>query len=253
MANSNERINALEAQIRDMLKSDQDAPGILKQFSLRFDALEVNLEATDNVRYAENMKHPPTNEQTDTQDYEDEDVVGAFPQWCNAVTMQVGNPEESLTGEKPKDMPLKKRWQELLAEFNFILEYRAGSTNSVANAFSRRAELDQVVLMAMNAILRADSRVAINIGNKIRKALTKDLVALQLLKLIESGKTRQFWQEDGLPMTKGRHVNVPRVDDLRRTLIRECHDTLWAGHAGGERTLAFLQQGYYWPRMGDEV
>ncbi|KAK2981062.1 hypothetical protein RJ640_002595 [Escallonia rubra] len=547
MANTKERMDALEAQIQSMFKSDQDAPGILKQFSLRLDALEVNVEATDNARYAENMdwegkfqelqdrvellidrlfffmeglkpwtrtelnrrrvnnlneaiiaaeslsdynsepqrppqrgnpsrsngvkkpggqapnqswgsksswasnsstlqksgvgfkakpdastsgevkkpafrgcflcqgphviancpqrqmmnaffdnmgqvqrgeqsgsqsRHPPTEEQTDTQDYEEEDAVGAFPQWCNAVTTQVGNPEESSTGEKPKDMPPKKksdvpgkglmyvdikvngkairamvdtgathnyissieverlgltlekgcgrvnainsvaqpvagiarsilikigpyegrtnfsvvimddfklilgleflrdtkttvmpctnslamlgskpcviptvstrarersisalqlkkglkrdettylamlRWDEieevsgplpkevkvilndfedeLLAEFNFMLEYRAGSTNSVADALSRRAELNQVALMAMNAIVRVDSRVAINIGHKIRKALTRDPVAQQLLKLIESGKTRQFWQEDGLLMTKGR-------------------------------------------------
>ncbi|KAK2997588.1 hypothetical protein RJ639_025186 [Escallonia herrerae] len=364
-------------------------------------------------------RHPPTDEQTDTQDYEEEDAVGAFPQWCNAVTTQVGNPKKSSTGEEPKDMPPKKkgdlpgkglmyvdikvngkairamvdtgathnyissteverlgltlekgygrvkainsaaqpvagiarsvlikigpyegrtnfsvvimddfklilgleflrdtkttvmpctnslvmlgnkpcviptissragersisalqlkrglkrdettylamlrklneaerrytthekellavvhclriwrhyllgssfivrtdntavshflsqskltskqaRWQELLAEFNFMLEYRTGSTNSVADALSRRAELDQVALMAMNAIVRADSRVAINIGKKIKKALTRDPVAQQLLKLIESGKTRQFWQEDGLLMTKGR-------------------------------------------------
>ncbi|KAK2984524.1 hypothetical protein RJ640_025021 [Escallonia rubra] len=501
MANTKERIDALEAQIQSMFKCDQDAPGILKQFSLRLDALEVNLEATDNARYAENMdwegkfwelhdrvehhtrhtevdrlfffmeglkpwartelnrrrvnnlneaiitaeslsdynsepqrppqrgnlsrsnggkkpggqapnqswgsksswasnsstlqksgvgfkakpdastsgevkkpafrgyflcqgphviancpqrqmmdaffenmgqvqrggqsgsqsRHPPTEEQIDAQDYEEEDVVGAFPQWCNDVTTQVGNPEESSTGEKLKDMPPKKKsdvpgkglmyvdikvngkairamvdteathnyissteverlgltlekgcgrvkainsvvqpvagitrsvlikigpyegrtnfsvvimddfklilgleflrdtkttvmpctnslamlgskpcasrlWQELLAEFNFTLEYRAGSTNSVADALSRRAELDQVALMAMNAIVRADSRVAINIGKKIRKALTRDPVAQQLLKLTESGKTRQFWQEDGLLMTKRRRL-----------------------------------------------
>ncbi|KAK3003896.1 hypothetical protein RJ639_018846 [Escallonia herrerae] len=54
-------------------------------------------------------RHPPTEEQTDSQDYEEEDAVEAFPQWCNAVTMQVGNPEESLTREKPKDMPPKKK------------------------------------------------------------------------------------------------------------------------------------------------
>ncbi|KAK3008977.1 hypothetical protein RJ639_015387 [Escallonia herrerae] len=348
MANTKERIDALEAQIRDMIKSDPDAPGILKQFSLRLDALGVNLEATDNARYAENMewegrfqelqdrvehyarhvegidweskfqelqdrvellsrtvvntpaggvehasrprvpepksyggareakevenflfdieqnflfdieqyfrairvdsearrrcrwlpwgqapnqswgsknswasnsstqqksgvgfkakpdastseevkkppfrgcflcqgphviancpqrqmmnaffdnigqvqrgaqsgsqsRHPLTEEQTDVQYYEEEDAVEVFPQWCNAVTTQVGNPEESLTEEKPKDMPPKKRamyqgkarWQELLAAFNFMLEYRAGSTNSVADALSRRAELDQ--------------------------------------------------------------------------------------------------------------
>ncbi|KAK2968968.1 hypothetical protein RJ640_012422 [Escallonia rubra] len=76
-----------------------------------------------------------------------------------------------------------------------MLEYRAGSTNSVADDLSRRAELDQVALMAMNAIVRADSRVAINIGTKIRKALTRDPVAQQLLKLIEresDGQTERF-------------------------------------------------------------
>ncbi|KAK3025407.1 hypothetical protein RJ639_044662 [Escallonia herrerae] len=282
-------------------------------------------------------RHPPTEEQTDVQDYEEEDAVGAFPQWCNAVTTQIGNPEKSLTEEKPKDMPPKKksdvpgkglmyvdikvngkairamvdtgathnyissteverlgltlekgckwvkainsaaqpvagiarsvlikigpyegrtnfsvvimddfklilgleflrdtkttmmpctnslamlgnkscviqtispraRWQELLAEFNFMLKYRAGSTNSVADALSRRAELDQVALMAMNAIVKADSQVAINIKKKIKKALTRDPVAQQLLKLIESSKTRQFWQKDGLLMTKGRRL-----------------------------------------------
>ncbi|KAK3005022.1 hypothetical protein RJ639_015587 [Escallonia herrerae] len=261
-------------------------------------------------------RHPPTEEQTDVQDYEEEDVVGAFPQWCNAVTTQVGNPEESLTEEKPKDMPPKKKSDVpgkglmyvdikvngkairamvdtgathnyissteverlgltlekgcgrvkvinsaaqpvvgiarsilikigpyegrtnfsvvIMDDFKLILGLEflrdtkttvmpctnslsmlgnkpchpdyisAGSTNSVADALSRRAELDQVAFMAMNAIVRADSRVAINIGKKIKKALTRDPVAQQLLKLIESGKTRQFWQEDGLLMTKGR-------------------------------------------------
>ncbi|KAK3035518.1 hypothetical protein RJ639_033977 [Escallonia herrerae] len=356
---------------------------------------------------AKDRTHPPTEDQTDSQDYEEKDAVGAFLKWCNAVTTQVGNPEESLTGEKPKDMlPKKKgdvpgkglmyvdikvngkairamvdtgathnyissteverlgltlergcrrvkainsaaqpvagiarsvlikigpyegrtnfsivimddfklilgleflrdtkttvmpctnslamlgnasdfalggvlmqechpvayenrklneaerrytthekelfavvhclrvwrhyllgssfivrtdntavshflsqfkltskqaRLQELLAEFNFMLEYRADSTNSVVNALSRRAELDQVALMAMNAIVRVDSRVAINIEKKIRKALTGDPVAQQLLKLIESSKTQQFWQEDGLLMTKGRRCNT---------------------------------------------
>ncbi|KAK2994004.1 LOW QUALITY PROTEIN: hypothetical protein RJ640_005876 [Escallonia rubra] len=511
MANTKERIDALEAQIQSMFKCDQDAPGILKQFSIRLDALEVNLEATDNARYAENVdwegkfqelqdrvehhtwhtevdrlffmeglkpwartelnrrrvnnlneaiiaaeslsdynsepqrppqrgnpsrsnggkkpggqapnqswgsksswasnsstqqksgvgfkakhdastsgevkkpafrgcflcqgphviancpqrqmmnaffdnigqvqrgeqsssqsRHPPTEEQTDAQDYEEEDAVGAFPQWCNAVTTKVENPEESSTGEKPKDMPPKKKSDVpgkglmyvdikeghqamvdtgathnyissteverlgltlekgcgrvkainsaaqpvagiarsvlikigpyegrtnfsvvIMDDFKLILglEFlrdtkttvmpctnslamlgskpcviptvspragersisalqlkkglkrdettylamlRAGSTNSVADALSKRAELDQVALMAMNAIVRADSRVTINIGKKIRKALTRDPAAQQLLKLIESGKTRQFWQENGLLMTKGR-------------------------------------------------
>ncbi|KAK3033183.1 hypothetical protein RJ639_036975 [Escallonia herrerae] len=250
---------------------------------------------------AEELGHSPTDEQTDTQDYEEEDVVGAFPQWCNAVTTQVGNPKKSLTGEEPKDLPPKTKrvmYQgkglmyvdikvngkairamvdtgathnyissteverlgltlekgcgrvkainsaaqpvagitrsvlikigpyegrtnfsvvimdnfKLILRLEFLRDTKttvmpctnslvmlgnkpAGSTNSVADALSRRAELDQVALMAMNAIVRADSRVAINMGKKIKKALTRDPVAQQLLKLIESesdGQTERF-------------------------------------------------------------
>ncbi|KAK3007425.1 hypothetical protein RJ639_015198 [Escallonia herrerae] len=109
------------------------------------------------------------------------------------------------------------RWQELLAEFNLMLEYRAGSTNSVTDVLSRRAELDHVALMAMNAIVRADSRVAINIRKKIMKALTRDPVAQQLLKLIESGKSAfeiVNGQEPLLPHT----VNVPNAGKSSRAI-----------------------------------
>ncbi|KAK3013696.1 hypothetical protein RJ639_008606 [Escallonia herrerae] len=90
------------------------------------------------------------------------------------------------------------RWQELLAEFNFTLEYRAGSTNSVADALSRRAKLDQVALMAMNAIVRANSRVAINIGKKIKKALTRDPywgMPQDIVSDRDSRFTGNFWTE----------------------------------------------------------
>ncbi|KAK3043278.1 hypothetical protein RJ639_002521 [Escallonia herrerae] len=174
MANTKERIDALEAQIRDMIKSDPDAPGILKQFSLCLDVLEVNLEATDNARYAENMEWEGRVDSEATKvsmatmylvgdaklwwrkkyaEIEDGSCVintwdilkrelksQFFPentafnarkalleckhtgphviancpqrQMMNAFfdnIGQVGNPEESLTEEKPKDMPPKKK------------------------------------------------------------------------------------------------------------------------------------------------
>ena len=44
---------------------------------------------------------------------------------------------------------------------------------------------------------------------------------------------------------------VPRVNALRTKLIAECHDT--AGHFGTAKTLALLQQRFYWPRMKQTV
>ncbi|KAK3005608.1 hypothetical protein RJ639_016820 [Escallonia herrerae] len=165
------------------------------------------------------LRHPSIGEQTDAQDYEEEDAVGAFLQLCNAVTtayesrklneaeccytthekelltivhclrvwrhyllgsnfvVRTDNTAVSHYLSQSKLTLKQARWQELLAEFNFMLKYRACLTNSVIDALIRRAKLDQVALMAMNAIDRADSRVAINIEKKIRKALTKDPVA----------------------------------------------------------------------------
>ena len=35
--------------------------------------------------------------------------------------------------------------------------------------------------------------------------------------------------------------------------MRECHDTLWAGHPGWHRMMSLLKQGYYWPDMKEDV
>lgn len=58
---------------------------------------------------------------------------------------------------------------------------------------------------------------------------------------------------DGLLYTKGSHLYVPRASGLRKELMRECHDTLWAGHPGWHRALALLERGYYWPNIRDDV
>ncbi|KAK3023720.1 hypothetical protein RJ639_042730 [Escallonia herrerae] len=50
-------------------------------------------------------RQPPIEEQPYMQDYEEEDTVGAFPQWSNAVTTQVGN----VNKEKPKDTSPRKK------------------------------------------------------------------------------------------------------------------------------------------------
>ena len=40
---------------------------------------------------------------------------------------------------------------------------------------------------------------------------------------------------------------------LRKEILKECHDSKWAGHPGIHRTLALVEHTYYWPRMRDDV
>ncbi|KZV51023.1 hypothetical protein F511_43983, partial [Dorcoceras hygrometricum] len=137
--------------------------------------------------------------------------------------------------------PKQARWQDFLAEFDYVLEYRPGKANVVADALSRKAELASI------------STVLGDLPTRIKEGLGHDPVAKELVKLAEQGKTRQFWLEDGLLYTQGRRLYVPKWEDLRKDLIRECHDTKWAGHPGQKRTRALLESSYFWPQMRDQV
>ena len=124
-----------------------------------------------------------------------------------------------------------------MAEFNFEFEHKAGRTNQVADALSRKAELAAMTLMAHTA----QSRITSTVRERIKENLAKDPVAQTILNLAKEGKTRQFWVEDNLLWAKGRRLFVPKAGDLRRVLLKECHDTLWVGHLGWQRTYALLK------------
>lgn len=71
---------------------------------------------------------------------------------------------------------------------------------------------------------------------------------------MKEGVTRRFWQEDGFFLyAKGGKPYIPNSGGLRRKLLKETHDSPWAGHPGQERTLALLSQSFFWPRMHEDV
>ena len=63
---------------------------------------------------------------------------------------------------------------------------------------------------------------------------------------VKAGKTRQFWVEEELLLTKGNNLYVPRAGDLRKRLLHECHDTLWVGYPRWQRMYVLLKKGYFW-------
>ncbi|KAH6817610.1 hypothetical protein C2S51_001213 [Perilla frutescens var. frutescens] len=166
-------------------------------------------------------------------------IVHCLRQWRHYLlgfpfVVKTDNTAVSYFLTKPKLTAKQTRWQELLAEFNFSLEYRAGSSNHVADALSRRTDLkDQPVMAALTS-----SKATTDLKNRIRELTKEDPTAQGLLNLVEQKKTRNFWLEEGFLKTKGNRLYVPKGGDLRRTIIAECHDTLWAGHPGEERTVA---------------
>ena len=55
------------------------------------------------------------------------------------------------------------------------------------------------------------------------------------------------------PAARGTRLCIPDYGDLRASLLAEHHDTPLAGHLGVMKTVASLQQSFYWPAMTDDV
>ena len=106
-----------------------------------------------------------------------------------------------------------------MAEFDYTLEYKPGTANHVADALSRKVELASMTSQPQGEMV-----------GLIKEGLQHDPVAKSLITLAHEGKTRRFWVEDGLLFTKGKRLYVSKWGSIRRNLIKECHDSKWAGH-----------------------
>ncbi|KAI3462633.1 hypothetical protein Pfo_019296 [Paulownia fortunei] len=155
--------------------------------------------------------------------------------------IKTDNVATSYFQTQKKLSPKQARWQDFLAKFDYTLEYKPGKANVVADALSQKAELAAVSLAKGE------------ITDRIKQGLEQDPLARELKKLAVEGKTKQFWVDDGLLYTKGRRLYVLKWGSLRKELIKECHDTKWAGHLGQRRTMTLLEATYFWPHMRDSV
>ncbi|KAE8715253.1 Detected protein of unknown function [Hibiscus syriacus] len=134
--------------------------------------------------------------------------------------------------------PKQARWQEFLTEFDFSLKYKPGKVNCVADGLSRRYAIETVEGTLLE---------------RIKEGLPHDPVAERIIEGAKEGRTREFWLEGELLYHRGHRLFVPRYGKLRKELIKECHDSKWAGHPGVDRTMALLSEQYYWPHMAEDV
>ncbi|KAE8692821.1 cytochrome P450 78A7-like [Hibiscus syriacus] len=153
----------------------------------------------------------------------------------------IDNVANSYFLTQKKLSPKQARWQEFLAEFDLSLEHKPGKVNSVADALSRRCDMEFVSLPTGQ------------MRERIKEGLSHDPIAPSLIELDKEGKTRKFWLDGGLLYARGHRLYVPQFKGLRKEFMRECHDSKWAGQPGIHRTLALIAEHYYWPHMGNDV
>lgn len=74
------------------------------------------------------------------------------------------------------------------------------------------------------------SQLKFDLVQRIKEDLQQDLLVNDLLGKVLEGKTRRFWQDEDIFPTKGDLLFGPRWGNLQTEVIKECHDSKWAGH-----------------------
>ncbi|OWY90482.1 reverse transcriptase [Phytophthora megakarya] len=173
------------------------------------------------------------------------------------------------------------RWLSLFSEYNFVVHYKPGKTNILADAIARRPDYVQSGRHAVGdedddecAVCVAEGVAAVEVAatsplrDLISAAYDSDAECSEMMKYLRDPSDtarRPLSSRSGARVDRyALNVNllthcvdrsdpprivVPLDDDLRARLIHEFHDTPSGGHLGREKTFASLSRDFYWPHM----
>ncbi|KAF1334018.1 reverse transcriptase, partial [Globisporangium splendens] len=152
------------------------------------------------------------------------------------------------------------RWFSFFAEYNFVVHYKPGKTDILADALSRRPDYDP---KTKSGDTDGACRLCEDVQAIAVRAATTDLLkyfkdpsdkALQGLPSRTRSRVHRFRVHNGLlyyAVEQGdtARVVVPNDEGLRHRLLYEYHDSPSGGHLGREKTFLSLSRDYYWPHM----
>jgi hypothetical protein len=81
----------------------------------------------------------------------------------------------------------------------------------------------------------------------------KDVEIREIRVTMERGKAPDFTEDDQWTLWFKNRICVPDVADLRKTILREAHDSAYSIHPGSTRMYQDLKQRYWWYGMKRDV
>jgi len=168
----------------------------------------------------------------------------------------------------------QSRWKDVIADFDFDIEYIVGKDNVVADGLSRRHDHMHVMhsskLLAVkdeaappipeqiSAVTRQQQQAASSstpslLLDQLKGAAESDAQYQRLMKLDDEEQRKHHLSvKDGV-LLKHDRMYVPSCSKVKASILAECHDAKLSGHLGSQKTLEQVQRRFYWPKMDEEV
>ncbi|TYK16488.1 putative Gag-pol protein [Cucumis melo var. makuwa] len=151
----------------------------------------------------------------------------ASRQGLGCVLMQDGNKELNLR---------KRRWLELVKDYDCTIEYYLGKANVVADTLSRKSRLSKSALCGIRAALLSELR-----GSKV-VVIAEDSGSL----------LAQFQVRSSLVAEIGR-LCVSNISEFKDAILDEAHSSAYTMHSGSIMMYRTLKKTYWWPGMKQEI
>jgi hypothetical protein len=249
-------------------------PDIEKPFSIYCDASGQDLGCVlmqdgHVVAYASRQLRK-REEKYPTHDLELAAVVHALKLWMHYI---IGKRCEVYSYHKSlkyiftqSDLNLRqRRWLELIKDYDLGINYHPGKATVVADALSRRSHLNMLATRKLlpefctkfeklnlrwvsNAEV-IEMEVDSTLEQDIRKGQLEDAKIQGIKEQIKEDKAPKFSIDDQETLWYKKRICVPEIKEIRKSILREAHDSAYSIHPGSTKMYHDLKSRYWWYRM----
>nr|CAE05320.2 OSJNBa0056L23.18 [Oryza sativa Japonica Group] len=225
------------------------------------------------VAYASRQLRPHENNYP-THDLELAAVVHALKIWRHYL---FGNRTEIYTDHKSlkyiftqPDLNMRqRRWLELIKDYDMEIHYHPGKANVVADALSRKSycnmsegqrlpwelcqEFEKLNLGIVSKGFVAALEAKPTLFDQVREAQVNDPDIQEIKKNMRRGKAIGFVEDEQGTVWLGERICVPENKELKDTIMKEAHETLYSIHPGSTKMYQDLKLQFWWASMRREI